>query len=101
MIRLTRNIRVWILSVLAFCALLSLAYIAEEVLEIKHENDQELLLVDQTILDHFTDLRTPLLTQAMTDITALGSVSVIIVLSSLAISLLLAFRDHLGIYHLL
>jgi len=46
-------------------------------------------------------IRTPRLTQTMTDITALGSFSVILVITLLAIATLLQFRDRRGVYQIL
>ena len=57
--------------------------------------------LDDEILRFFAVHRSPLLTRIMTDLTALGSVSVILVLSVLVGSLLVAFGDRLGVAQLL
>ena len=55
---------------------------------------------DDQILTAISKIRLPWLNQAMTDITALGSFSVLLILSFITIVFLLHFRDRLGIWQL-
>lgn len=55
--------------------------------------------LDGAVLSFLQNIRSPLLTQAMTDITALGSLSVMLVFSVVTIALLLSFKDGRGVLH--
>jgi len=97
------GIRLWLQVVLAFTALFAFIEAANEVMEIGQENgdDGDLNALDQSVLSFLARFRSPLLTQAMTDVTALGSLSVILVFSTITMALLMNVRDRLGVYHLL
>jgi undecaprenyl-diphosphatase len=57
--------------------------------------------LDHTILQSVEKLRTPALTSAAIDVTALGSTTLVFLFTALALLMLLAFRDRLGALQLL
>lgn len=59
-----------------------------------------MLAFDGEILQFFASHRTPLLTRVMTDLTSLGSFSVMTALAVLMFALLFSMRDRLGAAHL-
>ncbi len=62
------------------------------------EGDNEVQIFDQSISQWVAKLRAPLLTKAMVDLTALGSISVIATIYLIFISVLLSFRDYKGAF---
>ena len=62
--------------------------------------EKEWKIFDSSISSLVTQLRSPVLTQAMTDITALGSVSVMLTLFIVLASVLASYKDYEGLSYL-
>jgi undecaprenyl-diphosphatase len=74
--------------------------VADGVFQDSLEGDQEVVQFDRQITDFFATYRTHQLTQAMTDITALGSLSVITTSFIILASVLMSYRDFAGLKYL-
>ncbi len=79
----------------AALALLAFVRITRELIE------GEVAARDKAIIEAVDKIRTPWLTGTAVDITALGSVTVVVLFSALALVVLLALRDRLGALQLL
>src|SRR5258708_14264088 len=79
----------------AALALLAFVRITRELIE------GEVAARDKAVIEAGDKIRTPWLTGTAVDITALGSVTVVVLLSALALVVLLALRDRLGALQLL
>lgn len=91
------RIRALILFVISAVGLLIFEEVADDVFADPREGDLEALLLDRWLAGTLQGWRSPFLNQAMTDLTALGSFSVIAVLSLIVGSFLLMFRDRIGL----
>jgi len=58
--------------------------------------EDEVSGVDRTILIHFAKVRTPWLTEVAVDLTALGSVTLVVLISTIALCVLLLLKDRMG-----
>lgn len=92
--------RFWILLALAFALGFGFFEIVEEVFDQEEGLDTEVRAFDTSVLKAFANIRSPLLTQSMIDLTALGSISVITVLAILMLSWMFLLRDWFGSLHL-
>ena len=92
-----RLIRFWILIGLVIVALLCFEEVVDDVFHDPLEGDFEAQHFDRDLAQIAQGQRTVQRTQVMTDLTALGSVSVISTLFLIFVSLLLSFRDFRGI----
>jgi undecaprenyl-diphosphatase len=63
--------------------------------------EQEVSVVDRTILIAFAKVRTPWLTVMAVDLTALGSITLIVLISTVALCVLLLLKDRMGALQLL
>jgi undecaprenyl-diphosphatase len=97
MIQVTTRMRIKLL-VAGICALV-FAGLGYELMNL--EQTEFLYRVDRFLLQYFSGHRSPELTQVMVDLTALGSLSVLTVLTFTVLSLLLALRDRVAVVHLL
>lgn len=94
--------RLWLFLACAALGLAVFLEVAEDVfLDPVQEGDREAELFDEAVARFIVRFRSPLLTQAMTDLTALGSVSVFVVLSAVGLTFLGFRRDRLGLGYLL
>ncbi|RZA08903.1 MAG: phosphatase PAP2 family protein [Proteobacteria bacterium] len=96
----SQTLRVWIMLSLALLGIFAFALVAREIMQAAQGEVAGALQFDGEILKFFSEHRTPLLNRIATDITSLGSVSVVVVLSILVITLLLSVKDFLGVGHL-
>ena len=85
---------------LAFMLLFGFLEVVEDVFNDPKEGDFDAHELDKSIAQFFQQFRTERLTQVATDITALGSVSILTVFSILAFGAILGKRDFLGLFHL-
>lgn len=95
------HLRLWLMLAFSLAAIFAFGAVAQEILELSRGEKEAAQLFDDSILKFFAEHRTPLVTRVMTDLTALGSVSVIVVLAIFVGSLLFAVGDRAGILHLL
>lgn len=93
-------LRFWILVFGTLLALLVFAEVADDVFQGPREGDHEVQSFDQAIFSWSSQFRTPIVTQAMTDLTALGSVSVVITLFVILASVLASYRDFRGLSYI-
>lgn len=96
-----RKARFWLIVATLVFALLGFEEIVDDVFHDPLEGDHEASHFDRAISSFFASFRTPGLTQSMIDLTALGSVSVITVLSLVILWTLLHLRDFRGLAFLL
>lgn len=93
--------RLWLFLACAALGLAVFLEVAEDVfVDPRQEGDHEAELFDAAVARFIVRFRSPMLTQAMTDITALGSISVFAVLTLVTASLLWFRRDRLGLLYL-
>ena len=92
--------RIWIMLAVFLVAVFLFGAIAQEIIEASKGEQAAAQLFDDRILQFFAEHRAPLLNRVMIDITALGSVSVILVLALFVGSLLFSLGDRVGILHL-
>jgi undecaprenyl-diphosphatase len=97
----SRDLRLWAMVGVAVFLFFSFLFVAREIWEATHGETEALIQLDGKILEFFAAHRTALLTRVFTDLTALGSVSVVIVLSLIVASLLFSWGDRIGLWHLL
>lgn len=93
-------LRLWIMLAISVLGIFAFAMVAFKILQATKGDVSGALAFDGEILQFFAERRTPLLTRVMTDLTSLGSVSVITALSVLMFTLLFSLRDKLGAAHL-
>lgn len=93
-------LRFWILIAGVFLALLVFEEVADDVFQDPREGDHEAQSFDQAIFRWSSQFRSPVLTQAMTDLTALGSVSVVLTLFLIFASVLFSYRDYKGLAYI-
>lgn len=97
---LVKRPRILILLLGLVVSLVCFEEVMDDVFYDPLEGDREALEFDRMIMNHVTELRLPLLTQAMTDLTALGSISVVLTLFLVMASVLYSFRDFKGMTYL-
>ena len=85
---------------ISMLGIFAFAIVAFEILQATRGDVRGALAFDGEILQFFAAHRSPLLTRVMTDLTALGSFSVMTVLAILMLTLLFSLRDRLGAAHL-
>jgi membrane-associated phospholipid phosphatase len=93
----TRPLRFWLMLGGIVLALMGFEEVYDDVFSDPQEGDFEAAVLDKTIRAYVSGLRTKELTQMMTDLTALGSVSVIATIFAVFVSILITFRDWKGI----
>lgn len=101
--RIPRNpgtARLWLLLFATFFLASGFIEIAEDVFLDPIQGDFEANELDRALTSFVVQYRSPYLTQAMTDITALGSISVIFVFCVIVGALLFALKDRIGIFQL-
>lgn len=77
------------------------AEVVDDVFSDPQRGDPETLIFDQVVLKKFQEIRGSELTQSMTDLTALGSVSVITLLTCVIVIFLVVHRDWKGLLYIL
>lgn len=95
------GLRIWIFAVVAVTAIFSFLVIFDEVQEAKRGEGERIHLLDRSILEEVAAHRTDALNQVMTDITALGSVSVTALLTILFLFGLWRLKQYTAVAHLL
>lgn len=95
-----RRIRFWILLAAMALSLIAFEEVVDDVFHDPLEGDHESHDFDQAISGWIRGFRSPSMTQIMTDLTALGSVSVLSVFFFLLASVLLTYRDLKGLSYL-
>lgn len=93
--------RTSVLLILTILALLAFEEVADDVFQDVPEGDLEAQDLDRLVAAWMRAARSPRLTQSMTDITALGSVSVLVAVSVGVIGILLLRRDGRGLLNFL
>lgn len=96
----TKNLRLLLMTAGVIIALFAFEEVVDDVFSDPMEGDYEAQVFDQTLSAWVNKIQTPSLTQVMIDITALGSVSVIVVLFCILASVLITFRDFKGLLYL-
>jgi len=96
----SQYLRLWIMLAVSVLGIFTFAMVAFEILQATKGDVRGALAFDGEILQFFAAHRTPLLTRVMTDLTSLGSFSVITALSVLLFTLLFSLKDRLGAAHL-
>lgn len=95
-----KYLRFWII----FISIIISAFLFEEVVDDvffdPQEGDHEASLFDEAVAAKMREYRSPRLNQVMTDLTALGSVSVITTLFVILCSVMIFYRDLRGIFYL-
>lgn len=91
------NLKFWVMLVCLVSSAFFFAEILDDVFFDPLESDYEVYAFDQGIGDFIRSFRTPVLTEVMRDMTALGSVSVIATFFLIFLTVLLNFRDYQGI----
>lgn len=97
----SKPLRFWILLLGMFLAILGYEEIVDDVFQDPQVGDYEVVRFDSSVATFLQQFRSSRLTQAMTDITALGSVSVCATFVIILISVLISYRDVKGILYLL
>lgn len=92
--------RLWLMLLVACVLAYGYFEIVDDVFYDPLEGDMEAREFDAKVADFFMQFRTARLTQIATDLTALGSVSVLVVFSMLAYAVIVARRDFLGFLHI-
>lgn len=95
-----KRFRFWLLLSGAILMLFFFAEVVDDVFQDPLEGDVEALDFDRAIGKLVLGYRSARLTQTMTDLTALGSVSVILTLFVILASVLASFRDFKGLGYL-
>lgn len=92
--------RLWIM--LSAAGLLSYGFfeVADYVFDDSRDGEANPDAFDRAIAQFFQQFRSPILTRAAVDLTALGSASVLAVFALLAFSAVVAAKDRKGFYHL-
>lgn len=90
------GLRFWIFASVLLTGLFAFLEVADEIIEMTTEGEQEVRLLDEKLMAMVAEWRGPALNQVMTDLTSLGSYSVLIVISVLALVFLSGLRDTLG-----
>lgn len=93
-------LRLWIMLAISVLGIFAFAMVAFEILQATRGDVRGALAFDGEILQFFASRRTPLLNRVMTDLTSLGSFSVITALAVLMFALLFSLKDKLGAAHL-
>lgn len=92
-----QRLRFWLMLAGVFLSVFAFAEVVDDVFDDPKEGDYESHYFDKSIAQFLSGFRTDPLNQVMTDITALGSVTVILMLALIFISVLASFRDWKGI----
>ncbi len=95
------GLRLWIFLALSITGVFAFVVLADEVRESIAGDPESLHLMDLRVMEWVAQRRHPLLTQMMTDFTALGSLSVTLLISILVLIFLNRLKDFTGIFHLL
>ena len=98
-IKTFRYIRFWILILIIVTCAVGFEEVYDDVFNDPLEGDHEAEILDKQIFQMFNSYRSPLLSQVMSDITALGSVSVLIILFVIMLSALKFFKDYRGLLY--
>jgi undecaprenyl-diphosphatase len=95
-----RRFRFWLMIAGIVVALLGFEEVADDVFYDPLEGDFEAREFDRSVSVLVSRFRTPALTQVMTDLTALGSISVVLTLFLVLTSVLATYRDFRGLSYL-
>lgn len=95
-----RPIRFWILLALSFISLLFFEEVYDDVFRDPLQGDLESTYFDQQIMQFFNGYRSPKINQMMTDLTALGSISVVVTFFVILASVLITYRDYKGLTYI-
>lgn len=93
-------LRIWLMVIGILFSLLAFEEIVDDVFYDPKEGDLDSKHFDKSIMNFVASLRSPLVNQMMTDLTALGSVSVVLMLFLVLASVLYSYRDFKGIIYL-
>lgn len=96
-----KHIRMILMGLIIVVSAIFFVKIVDDVFSDPEHGDPEALIFDQMILKKFYAVRDQELTQSMTDLTALGSVSVIALLTCVIVIFLMAHRDWRGLGYIL
>lgn len=92
--------RFWLVVISIIGSLLFFEEIVDDVFRDPLEGDIESQVFDRKVTQWAHSFRSPVVTQAMTDLTALGSVSVIATIFVLLASVVVSFKDLKGLVYL-
>lgn len=96
-----KNFRLLLMISTIILCVLAFTDIVDDVFYDASEGDDEAMVFDNAISSWVQGFRTPMLTQAMTDLTALGSISVIGAMFLVMASILMTYKDYRGIFYLM
>ncbi len=95
-----KHIRIITMGIVLILALLCFEEIVDDVFSDPTIGDPETLVFDKTVLKFFQAQRSLEWNQSMTDITALGSLSVIALLTTILVVLLVTQKDWIGLFYI-
>lgn len=95
-----KYIRAWIILCSIIISLVLFEEVVDDVFFDPQVGDHEASLFDEAVAAKMREFRSPRLNQVMTDLTALGSVSVIITLFVILSSVMIFYRDLRGLLYL-
>lgn len=95
-----KNLRAWIILVSIIISLFLFEEVVDDVFFDPQVGDHEASLFDEAVAARMREYRSPRLNQVMTDLTALGSVSVITTLFVILSSVMIFYRDLRGLLYL-
>ena len=92
--------RLWVMLAVACALIFGFVEVVDDVFEDPREGEADAGDFDREVGQFVQSFRSPLLTQVATNLTALGSSSVLAVFALLAYAAVLAGRDRVGLLHL-
>ena len=95
-----KQIRLIVLGMIILLSLIVLEEIVDDIFSDPLIGDTETLIFDNNVLKALREMRSPELNQSMVDITALGSFSVITLLTCIITIFLLAHKDWKGLMYI-
>lgn len=94
------HLRTIVMILMIIICLMIFEEVSDDVFSDPKEGDLEAMTFDHQVIQYFKSWRTDRLNQVMSDITALGSLSVIGLLTFIMTGLLIAYRDARGLLYL-
>lgn len=95
-----KQVRMIIMGLVIILSAITFEEVVDDVFSDPAGGDPEALIFDKAVLHKFAEIRGSELNQSMIDITALGSVSVIALLSSIIIIFLVVHKDWKGMLYI-
>lgn len=96
-----KSIRLWTMLLLIVLSVVCFEEVVDDVFYDPAEGDIEAQIFDSKIINYLNQFRSPTLNQIMTDITALGSVSVLLSILIVVVGVLWSYRKYGGLAYLI